>query len=67
MMFYTDENLYYRGIWEMVNSNTSKVLRYCEIVLPFHRKKSVIMLILLLRQATIQRSAAETIDTDRNL
>jgi len=39
MMFFTDENHYSRGIWEMAKTNTSKVLRYCEIFLPFQREE----------------------------
>jgi len=66
-MFFTDENHYCRGIWEMAKINTPKVLRYCEIFLPFQREKSMIMLVLLLRQASVHRSAAETIYMGKSL
>ena len=66
-MFFTDENHYCRGIWEMAKTTTCEVLRYCEIFLPFQIEKSMIMLVLLLRKASIHRSAVETIDVGRNL
>ena len=66
-MLFADENHYCRGIWEMAKTTTCKALRYCEIFLPFQREKSMIMLVLLFRQATIHRSVAETIDVGRSL
>ena len=30
MMFFTDENHYCRGIWEIAKTNTCKALRYCD-------------------------------------
>ncbi|MGV8120245.1 MAG: hypothetical protein AB2L14_10840 [Candidatus Xenobiia bacterium LiM19] len=67
MMYFTDENHYCRGIWEMAKTNTSKVLRYCEIFLPFQREKTMIVLVLLLRKNSINRITAEAIDAGRNL
>ncbi|MGV8120530.1 MAG: hypothetical protein AB2L14_12285 [Candidatus Xenobiia bacterium LiM19] len=62
MMFFTDENHYCRGIWEMAKTNTFMVLRYSEIFLPFQREKTMIMMVLLLRKASINRNAVEIID-----
>ncbi|MGV8118513.1 MAG: hypothetical protein AB2L14_02000 [Candidatus Xenobiia bacterium LiM19] len=66
MMFFTDENHYCRGILEMVNTTTSKVFRNCEIVLAF-KEKSLIMMALQLRKASIHWSEAETIDMGGSL
>ncbi|MGV8121771.1 MAG: hypothetical protein AB2L14_18575 [Candidatus Xenobiia bacterium LiM19] len=67
MMFLTDEKSYCRGIWEMAKTTTCMALRYCEIFLPFQREKTMIVLILLLRKASIHWSEAETIDMGGSL
>ena len=51
----------------MAKTTTSKVLRYCEIFLPFQREKIMIMLVLLLRKAPIHRSEAEIIGVGKSL
>jgi hypothetical protein len=63
----TDENLCCIGICEMENTNTSKEFSNCEIVPAFQIEKSLIMLTLLFRKASIHRSEAETIDKGRSL
>jgi|GEM_PF-2629391 len=65
-MFFTDENHCYRGILEMVNTNSSAVLRKQGIFWFLRSRKSLTKAASMLTKVPVHRSEAETLDKGGN-